>query len=104
MGAVSLASGLFFGFGCFVLLITKFPPFGWLGKMLLAVTFELLGAALVVSALVFLWSLLTPAWIEWLFQSAWKKLWIAIAVAIIPIAILIVLGLLGVKMGEGINP
>ena len=101
MGLVALPFGLFCGFGCFALFVSQLPQFGLLGELLLAVTFELLGAAFAFFALIVIWAIAAPSWVERLFRQVWKKLWIAVLLSLVPIALLLILALFGLRLGDG---
>jgi hypothetical protein len=104
LGVVSLIMAGFAGFIIFVLLITEFPPFGWLVSIMLFVTHELMFGILVFFGLLLIWAVATPRWVERVFDMAWKKLWILIALAILPLIALAVLAAMGMTLESGLEP
>jgi hypothetical protein len=84
--------------------LAPMPPLGVVFTCVLIVTKELLLATTVVAALCFVWAIATPPWVERLFRSACKKLFVAILLGTVPIVILTVLACFGIKLGAGLGP
>lgn len=97
MGGVSLPCMLFFGTTCLAVAVADFGQPGWLVTIILFVTKELLFAVTLLGALGFLWAIATPEWVEGFFRFAWQHLFLSIVLAAIPIPIMIVLALCGIK-------
>jgi presenilin-like A22 family membrane protease len=104
IGLVSLMLGGMLGFCEFALLVTPLPKFQWLFGMILAVTHEFLIASTIFFSLLLVWAIATPPWVERLFVHARKHFYISVAVACIPLGILMVLALFGIKLGKGLEP
>ena len=104
LGVTSLFFGVPFGFMALAVLLTPMPPLGVTFTCVLIVTEELLLATTLVCVLCFVWAVATPPWVEKLFRSAWKKLFVAILLGIVPIVILGVLACFGIKLGAGLGP
>jgi hypothetical protein len=86
------------------LLVTPFPKLKWFFGIIMAVMHECLVAALMFFALLLLWTIAMPPWIERLFLHVRRHLYLAVAVALVPLAIAMVLGMFGIKLGSGLEP
>ena len=92
--AVGFPFGCAYGiFGAFI--VSEEPVQGEAGKLIVFVTQEIFLAVAAVSFLGFLWGIATPAWVEKLFQSACKKMFLVCFVAAISLVafLLIPIGL-----------
>lgn len=98
VGGISLPFMVFFGITCLAVAVADFGQPGWLVTIILFVTKELLFAVTLLGALGFLWAIATPDWVEGFMRFAWNHLFLAIVLAAIPIPIMIVLGLCGIKL------
>ena len=104
MGVVSVLLGGMLGFCAFAMLVTPLPKFNWLFSMIVAVTHEFLIAATIFFVSLLIWAIAMPPWIERLFLHARKHFYIAMAVACIPLVILMALAIVGIKLGRGLEP
>ena len=90
--------------GAIAVLTADLPAFGFLFTAIVMITEHLLVTVAVVFWLLLIWAIVMPAWIERLFDLAWKKLYVMIAISFIPIVVLMVLDACGLKLGAGLNP
>ena len=104
LGITSLFFGIPFGLMTLAVWLTPMPPLGVMFTCVLIVTEELLLATTVIAMLGFIWAVAAPLWVEKLFRSAWKKLFVAILLGVVPLVILIVLACFGIKLGAGVGP
>lgn len=104
LGLTSLFFGIPFGLMALAVLLTPMPPLGVMFTCVLIATQELLLATTVVAVLGLIWAIAAPLWVERLFRSAWKKLFVAILLGLVPIVILMVLACFGIKLGAGLGP
>jgi hypothetical protein len=100
----SLIFGGMSAFALYALYFSEIPPFGLLFSFILLVTKELFWAILTVASLSLIWAIFTPAWVERVFVAAYKHLWLAIALGFVPVFILMVLAIFGLKLGQGLDP
>ena len=85
----SIGSGAFLGYNLDFCWSLDCPIFHPLFYTLIYITEELLIVGILVSALVLIWAIATPQWVERLLGAALKKLYLVIGVAVFAVAVLV---------------
>ena len=99
MGVAALLFGIMCGMLTIALWITPLPGLSTSFQFIVAVTEELTLGATIAMALLVIWSLATPRWIENLFRKAWHHLLIVIvASVVIPVVVAFLCRLMGITL------